>query len=433
MSKAWTTIVEAHGIRVRLFERGGVIYRAVGVGRTVSVNGTPRTKQNVRSLKHGDRELAEEQAAALCAELALARLTGTDAGHVTLRHVFSAYRTHRLPSLSKERQREANSLMAMFSEAWGGGLMLADLDQTRVDLYVRKRRAHEVLPPAMRPDENGKRRRGYRTPRPLRDGALDADFRWLSSAFAWAVGYRTNGRRMLRENPLRGLKWPREANPLRPVAAHQRYIATQGQTDTVDSKGRLRCILALARHTGRRESALCALWASDLLLSPDRVRRALADAGMDERLAEHMPHGGVRWRAEEDKKGFLFISPISREMRAELDLYMRRSARLGDVPLFPGPGRKPKKNATPPKEPPPEKPISRDTVSKWLLRAEAAAELPKLRGGAFHPYRRLWATERKHMPDADVAAAGGWKDTQALRLSYQHADPATVLRVVEGA
>ena len=31
------------------------------------------------------------------------------------------------------------------------------------------------------------------------------------------------------------------------------------------------------------------------------------------------------------------------------------------------------------------------------------------------------------MPDADVAAAGGWTDTRALKLSYQHADPATVL------
>jgi hypothetical protein len=76
--------------------------------------------------------------------------------------------------------------------------------------------------------------------------------------------------------------------------------------------------------------------------------------------------------------------------------------------------------------------MRRDTVLRWLMRAERLAELPKLTGGAFHPYRRLWATERKHMPDVDVAAAGGWRDTQALRRSYQHADPATVLRVVTG-
>jgi hypothetical protein len=72
-----------------------------------------------------------------------------------------------------------------------------------------------------------------------------------------------------------------------------------------------------------------------------------------------------------------------------------------------------------------------DVASKWLLRAEKRAKLPKLRGGIWHPYRRLWATERKALPDADVAAAGGWRDTRALRLSYQQADPATMKSVVE--
>ena len=57
--------------------------------------------------------------------------------------------------------------------------------------------------------------------------------------------------------------------------------------------------------------------------------------------------------------------------------------------------------------------------------AEQLADLPKLNGGILHPYRRLWASERKHMPDIDVAAAGGWKDSRALKFSYQHADPAT--------
>lgn len=77
-------------------------------------------------------------------------------------------------------------------------------------------------------------------------------------------------------------------------------------------------------------------------------------------------------------------------------------------------------------------PIRRDVVASWLLKAEAKAELPKLQGGIWHPYRRLWASESKSMPDVDVAAAGGWKDTRALKLSYQQADAASVLRVVEG-
>ena len=57
----------------------------------------------------------------------------------------------------------------------------------------------------------------------------------------------------------------------------------------------------------------------------------------------------------------------------------------------------------------------RETASKWLGRAEKLAELPKLTRGAFHAFRRLWASERKHLPDEDVAAAGGWTDPATMK------------------
>jgi len=44
--------------------------------------------------------------------------------------------------------------------------------------------------------------------------------------------------------------------------------------------------------------------------------------------------------------------------------------------------------------------------------------------------RRKWATERKHLPLKDVAAAGGWLDTRSLEQCYRQADEATLLRVV---
>jgi len=78
------------------------------------------------------------------------------------------------------------------------------------------------------------------------------------------------------------------------------------------------------------------------------------------------------------------------------------------------------------------KPISRELAGKWLARAEGLAGQSKLRGGLYHPYRRLWVSERKALPLVDLAAAGGWRDTQALRKSYSIADAATVLRTVEG-
>jgi len=32
--------------------------------------------------------------------------------------------------------------------------------------------------------------------------------------------------------------------------------------------------------------------------------------------------------------------------------------------------------------------------------------------------RRAWATELKHLPDADVRAAGGWRDPRSVKGSY---------------
>ena len=45
-------------------------------------------------------------------------------------------------------------------------------------------------------------------------------------------------------------------------------------------------------------------------------------------------------------------------------------------------------------------------------------------------YRRKWATERKHLADVDVAAAGGWKTVLTLKTAYQQADAEGILTVV---
>jgi hypothetical protein len=52
----------------------------------------------------------------------------------------------------------------------------------------------------------------------------------------------------------------------------------------------------------------------------------------------------------------------------------------------------------------PEMPMDRHLFDKWLTVAERQARLEKLVRGLWHPYRRKWATERKHLPLKDVAA-----------------------------
>jgi hypothetical protein len=61
---------------------------------------------------------------------------------------------------------------------------------------------------------------------------------------------------------------------------------------------------------------------------------------------------------------------------------------------------------------------------------QRAAGVPKLPQDSFHGLRRKWVSERKHLPDVDVAKAGGWRSISTMKRSYQLADEAGVLEAV---
>lgn len=125
----------------------------------------------------------------------------------------------------------------------------------------------------------------------------------------------------------------------------------------------------------------------------------------------------VRWPAATDKAGRETIIPVSPEVRGALDRIMRERPGIGSAPLFPSPGND-------------QKPVSRHLPDKWLWKVEKLAKLEPQMGSLWHAYRRKWVTERKHRPDVDVAAAGGWKGVETLKVAYQQSDPGTMLRVV---
>lgn len=109
--------------------------------------------------------------------------------------------------------------------------------------------------------------------------------------------------------------------------------------------------------------------------------------------------------------------PVWPQVRAAIDRVRAERPRIGSAPLFPSPAD-------------PMVPISRQLARSWLLQAEELAKLEPQKGSLWRAYRRQWAREREHLPDADVAAAGGWKETSSLKRAYQQADQATMLRVV---
>lgn len=111
----------------------------------------------------------------------------------------------------------------------------------------------------------------------------------------------------------------------------------------------------------------------------------------------------LRWRAEEDKVGKEWLAPVTPEVRDELERFRRERPGLGDGLLFPAPGV----HAVP---------LSRGVATTWLRQAEKLADFKPLPGGAWHPFRRRWATERKHLPaKMSRPLVGGW--TQRLSRS----------------
>jgi integrase len=203
----------------------------------------------------------------------------------------------------------------------------------------------------------------------------------------------STGRRLLRENPLLGIKFPRSKNPRRPVMMHDEYLRLLEVAGDVHPLCELG--LVVAEGTGRRISA----W------------RNLRWEDVD------FQNGAIRWRAEHDKKGYEMVVPMSDAVRDALAEARRAQGAIGNTPVFPAP-----KN--------PGVPCDRHILDNWLRKAFQRAGITPQRGGLWHTLRRKWATERKGYPIKDVAAAGGWRDDKTLMTSYTQADAETVRQVV---
>ena len=223
---------------------------------------------------------------------------------------------------------------------------------------------------------------------PVGNRTVEADCLWLRQVLNWATKWRDgkNGSYLLRENPVRGYDVPAEKNPRRPVATTDRYEKLRGVSDKLmmevrwdghrrEQRSYLSELLDIAYGTGRRIGAVRQLRYEDLRL-------------------DVKPFGAIRWPEDTDKMGRETVAPISEMVRAALDRILAERPGLGGAYLFPSPMT-------------PSKPIPYELASEWLRGAEKLAKLPKQSGSLWHAYRRGWVTARKHLPDVDVAAAGG--------------------------
>jgi len=209
-----------------------------------------------------------------------------------------------------------------------------------------------------------------------------------------------------------GLELRADQNISRPVATTDRYRKLRERSDKVTmevlaggKKLQVRTYLSelldLAFHCGRRISAILGLQYADLHLN----------AG---------PHGAITWRADTDKMGKARTAPLNEAARAAIDRVPVARPGIGAGHLFPSPRN-------------PDQPLSKDLASAWIEKCEKVVGLPHLKQGLWHPFRRSWATARKHLPVQDVAACGGWSDSSVLSDLYMAADADTMLRVATEA
>ncbi|MCH7611652.1 MAG: hypothetical protein IIB10_13320, partial [Chloroflexi bacterium] len=237
---------------------------------------------------------------------------------LTLEEFFSVYFHDRVPQLKLDWQQASKARRNMFESCFGPDTKTSDIDQSDVDRFVHLRTAGKLYPEGQ-----------TATRRAVSVGTANADLSWLRTAFRWGKRRKVAGEWLIRENPLDRLTLPgTNKNQKRPVASEARYRATRDVADAVDPEGRLRAMLAIARYSGRRINSICSLRAADVLWTGKDVAEALAALGTDPALAEHYPHGALRWSEEADKLSQAWITPISPDLRTELELYRSGAPRL---------------------------------------------------------------------------------------------------------
>ena len=372
--KCWTKSLGERGARVRLYEDrpGGPIMRSVFInGREVR-----------KSLGHRDKEKATRQAYELLTAL-LANENALDEHSLTL-GLLADYYLESPAHLSKKARtlRDEGRTLRRVVAWFGPTRRVETLSDSDVRRYTMARRQGTVMSP------------GAAASRPVNDRTIGADLEMLLRALRWAVRERkTNGERLLRENPLVGVRLPTEKNPRRPVMQHDEYLKLLAVAERVHPL--LTVALMVAEGTGRRLSA----W------------RNLLWGDVD------FEAGAIRWRAAHDKKGYEQVVPMSEGVKEALAAARRAQGAIGNTPVFPAPRN-------------PARACGRHLLDGWLRKAYELAGLTRQPGGMWHTLRRKWATERKGYPIKDVTFAGGWRTERTVLGSYQQADAETVRQVV---
>ena len=322
------------------------------------------------ALGHRDRNRAKAKAEEVAAALRKAEAPITAAP--TLRTLFDNYMREVTPRKGGSKQKHDHRAAEMFAQFFGANRKAATLNRRDWDAFIEWRR------------------RGGVAERPVRDRVIAYDLKFLHAVLNWATTvHNGHGGVLIERNPLRGMPWPKEASPKRPVLTDGQYRNLRKVSRRVSPLFEL--ALVIAHETGHRIGSIRLLRWSDV----DFARTV------------------IRWRAENDKIGFEHETVLTPVVKRSLQTARRRRPSIGDTWMFPAPTN-------------PSEPCSRHMFRDWWKQGEALAELRHETGRGWHSLRRKFATELKHTPLKDLCYLGGWKDPQTVLKCYQLPDKATM-------
>jgi integrase len=358
--------------RVRAYEKDGSILLEF-------YERTPGSTDPVRkrvSLHHEDRGQAKEKADELAA--ALRRRDTPQASTLTLHALFyNWYLKEVTPSKSAGKQRHDATAAEMFCRCFGANRQPQTLSVRDWQKFIVERRSGTLRPLSL---DAGDEKRPIR---PVSDLQLRYDLKFLMAVLNFATLARDDSSvPLLAHNPLKGLPYPSKDNPRRPMLSDKAYRKMLGAAKWVHPL--CETFFVVAHETGHRAASVRHLRWSDLDLEKETIR----------------------WRAENDKIGFLHTTPLSRPALDALARLQKARGAIGEHWIFPS-------------DTDPAKPLPRHTANKWWRRAEAKAELEHVSWSGFHSVRRKFASELKNTNLRDLAYMGGWKNPETVLRVYQ--------------
>ncbi len=394
--KLWRWKVGPHGATVTVKERkfGGPVY--------VFAYDTELNGLRKRSLRFAVRDAegklipaAVERAKRSASDLSNALIKGDAlSGQTTVVELFQLFRREVISSQQGQYRVEVLRDLELWQRFLGPRFVVSRFGAQEWNALDRQRRSGEI-------DARGSSISDPKQRKPVSERAVQKTLKVFRHACRFGADHRTNnGSFLLDADPTRGLVLPSEKNPRRIVADDdllERLLAVSEDIRTGGQRSYLRELLILAGYTGRRIGAIVQLRYSDWF--PDEAT-----------------YGVLRWRADSDKLGKEWRAPVAPEVRDAIASLRRERPGVGDAYMYPAPtghGH-----------------VRVDVTGKWLRKAEKLAGIQHEKGFGWHSFRRMWASKRKHLSLTDVAAAGGWKDTQTLQRCYQHADPDTLEAVL---